>query len=83
MFGKKIFFENFTPGHFLIFKSEFSKELMQSIQAFWTENKWYNMNISVLNMGKREMLIKLEREYLFQNIGSSLRTSFMMEKIEK
>ena len=41
------------------------------------------MNISVLNMGKREMLIKLEREYLFQNIGSSLRTSFMMEENRK
>ena len=41
------------------------------------------MNISVLNMGKREMLIKLEREYLFQNIGSSLRRSFMMEENRK
>ena len=34
-------------------------------------------------MGKREMLIKLEREYLFQNIGSSLRRSFMMEENRK
>ena len=41
------------------------------------------MNISVLNIGKREIIIKLEREYLFQNIGSSLITSFMKGKIEK
>ena len=34
-------------------------------------------------MGKIEMIIKLEREYLFQNIGSSFRTSFMKENIKK
>ena len=34
-------------------------------------------------MGKREMLIKLEREYLFQKIGRILRRSFMMEENRK